>query len=127
SADGSTWKIHPIDSTDFSFAVAVTTGRSGSVVAVGRSGSLPVAWTSSDGLSWQRQAVPTVGPSGVAERMTTVVATDSGFVAGGSSGPELADRHAAFWTSADGQTWSAVPDDPGAFANAEVRQITHLQ
>ena len=52
--------------------------------------------------------------------MTTVVASDSGFVAGGSSGPELADRHAAFWTSADGSTWHAVPDDPGAFANAEV-------
>jgi hypothetical protein len=56
--------------------------------------------------------------------MTTVAATGHGFVAGGSAGPELSDRHARFWTSADGVEWRSVPDDPAAFADAEVRAIT---
>jgi hypothetical protein len=123
SPDGSAWSLHSIDNADFSFAVAVASRSAGSIVAVGRSGSLPVAWTSADGVGWQRQSVPTLGTSGVAERMTTVVASAAGYVAGGSAGPELADRHARFWTSTDGVTWQAVPDDPVAFANAEVRSI----
>jgi len=127
SADGSSWSLHPIDSDDFSFAVAVVAGTSGGVVAVGRLGPLPAAWTSADGVAWQRHAVPTLGQDGVAERMTTVAATDTGFVAGGSVGPELSDRHARFWTSSDGATWQPVPDDPVAFANAEVRSIAKVQ
>ena len=38
----------------------------------------------------------------IAERMTTVIATPDGFLAGGSIGPELFERHARFWRSADG-------------------------
>src|SRR5215212_5429927 len=49
SRDGSTWSLHPIDSAGFTFPVAVAAGRDGSVVAIGRSGSSPVAWTSADG------------------------------------------------------------------------------
>jgi len=56
--------------------------------------------------------------------MTTVVASERGYLAGGSVGPELFDRHARFWTSVDGIDWQSVPDDPVAFANAEVRSIT---
>jgi photosystem II stability/assembly factor-like uncharacterized protein len=41
-------------------------------------------------------------------------------------GPELLDRHARFWTSPDGSTWTPVPDDDAAFANAEVRSIATL-
>jgi hypothetical protein len=126
SPDGSTWVLHQIDPSEFSFAVAVATGADGNLVAVGRSGSLPVAWTTADGVTWQRQSVPTVGHDGVAERMTTVVATDTGYLAGGSSGPELFERHARFWTSPDGVTWEPVPDDDVAFANAEVRSIARF-
>ncbi|HEX7950880.1 MAG TPA: hypothetical protein VF494_11065 [Candidatus Limnocylindrales bacterium] len=127
SPDGSTWSLHLIDPTEFSFAVAVATGTDGRLVAVGRSGPLPVAWTSSDGTAWQRHAVPTIGSAGIAERMTTIVTGASGFVAGGSAGPELADRSARFWTSADGSTWVAAPAIDAAFANAEVRSITRFQ
>jgi hypothetical protein len=56
--------------------------------------------------------------------MTTVVATTFGYLAGGSAGPEFFDRHARFWTSRDGATWVAVPDDEAAFADAEVTSIT---
>ena len=126
STDGQTWSIHLLGTTAFTFPVAVAVGPDGSVVAVGRSGSKPVAWTSRDGATWTEHGAPLLGTSGIAERMTSVVAGPAGFIAGGSVGPELFDRHARFWTSADGVVWQSVADDPRAFANAEVRSISRL-
>ena len=126
SADGATWSIHAMGTTGFTFAVAVANGDDGTIVAVGRSGQAPAAWTSRDGIAWQPHRVAALGPGNVAERMTTVVATGHGFLAGGSVGPELFDRHARFWTSADGGEWQPIPDDPAAFADAEVRAIAPL-
>jgi hypothetical protein len=126
SPDGSTWSIHSLGATGFTFPVAMATGVDGPIVAVGRSGPKPVAWTSADGVAWQRHQVPVLGVDGVAERMTTVVAAERGYVAGGSVGPELFERHARFWKSVDGIDWRPVPDDPAAFANAEVRAITRF-
>jgi hypothetical protein len=124
SADGNSWAIHSVEDTDFTFPVSLATGADGTVVAVGRSGNQPLAWTTADGASWQRHAVPVLGSDGVAERMTAVARGSQGFVAGGSVGPELFERHARFWRSADGITWEPVTDDPVAFANAEVRGLT---
>jgi hypothetical protein len=124
SSDGLNWSIHSMGTTDFTFPVSVAAGGDGTAVAVGRSGKLPVAWTSADGVAWKQHPVPLLEGSDVAERMTTVVATEHGYLAGGSVGPELFDRHARFWTSVDGREWQPVPDDPDAFANAEVRAIT---
>jgi hypothetical protein len=124
SSDGAAWSIHPMATTAFTFPVALASGADGTVLAVGRSGKAPVAWTSVDGVAWDRHAVPVQGGNGVAERMTAVVAGERGYLAGGSVGPELLDRGARFWTSADGIDWQPVPDDPAAFANAEVRAIT---
>lgn len=124
SPDGETWSIHTLATTGFTFPVSAAVGGDGTVVAVGRAGQVPVAWTSVDGVVWAQHEVPVLEGLNLAERMTTVSATAHGFVAGGSSGPELFDRHARFWTSADGIEWRSVPDDPEAFANAEVRGIT---
>lgn len=124
SPDGADWSIHSMGTTGFTFPVALAAGDDGTVVAVGRSGQAPVAWTSHDGIAWQRHSVPALGDGGVAERMTTVVASGRGYLAGGSAGPELFERHARFWTSVDGADWQPVPDDPLAYANAEVRAIT---
>ena len=125
SPDGLTWSIHlTMGVSDFSFPVSVAAGASGTTLAVGRSGKLPVAWTSADGVTWHQHPVPVLEGSDVAERMTTVVASAGGFVAGGSVGPELFDREARFWTSADGVKWQSAPDDRAAFANAEIRAIT---
>ena len=126
SPNGDAWSIHTMGTTGFTFPVALATGADGTVVAVGRAGQLPVAWTSVDGVTWKQHRVAMLGGTGVAERMTTVVAARHGFLAGGSAGPELFERHARFWTSADGSEWRPVPDDPAAFANAEVRAITRL-
>jgi hypothetical protein len=125
SGDGQTWQIESMGETEFTFPVALAVGSDGGIVAVGRSGSRPVAWTSADGFEWTEHEVPTLGAA-VAERMTTVIATTDGFLAGGSVGPELADRHARFWWSTDGATWEPIPDDSVAFANAEVRAIVAL-
>jgi hypothetical protein len=125
SKDGTDWALHPIDPDEFTFAVGVAAGEGGSAVAVGRSRGDPVAWTSADGTTWEKHTVPVLDPK-TAERMTTVIATPDGYLAGGSAGPELADRHARFWRSVDGRTWDAVPDDAAAFADAEVRSITRF-
>ena len=126
SPDGGTWTLAPMGTTEFTFPVSMAVGPGGDVVAVGRSGSSPIAWTSPDGRAWRTHAVPVIGTDGVAERMTTVIATPDGYLAGGSVGPELADRHARFWRSADGVDWRPVPDDRDAFADAEVRAIARL-
>ena len=123
SADGESWAIHSIGSAKHTFPVAVASGPGGGFVAVGRSEKRPVAWTSPDGATWTEHAIPILGSDDIAERMTTIVATPAGFVAGGSVGPELSDRHARIWRSADGATWERVPDDAAAFADAEVRSI----
>ena len=125
SDDVSTWTLQAMGTTEFTFPVALAVGKDG-LVAVGRTGSSPLAWTSPDGASWESHPVAILGDASVAERMTTVLATPDGFVAGGSVGPELFERHARFWSSADGVTWQPVVDDPISFANAEVRAIVRL-
>jgi len=123
SSDGLNWSIHSMGTTDFTFPVSLAAGADGAVVAVGRSRQVPVAWTSADGVEWRQHSVPLLEGSVVGERMTTVVASERGYVAGGSAGPELFDRHVRFWISLDGTDWQPVADDPAAFANAEVRAI----
>ena len=124
SPDGDHWSVRDMGSTEFTFPVAMAIGPDETIVAVGRSGSRPVAWTSSDGgESWSEHDVPTLGDGTVAERMTTVIATGDGFIAGGSAGPELAERHARFWRSADGVTWRSDPDAARTFDDAEVRGL----
>ena len=123
SQDGTHWSVQHMGTTDFTFPVAMALGSDGTIVAVGRSGARPVAWTSTDGVTWSEHDVPILGDGKVAERMTAVIPTAHGFVAGGSVGPELAERHARFWRSSDGVTWRPSPDDARAFADAEVRGI----
>jgi hypothetical protein len=127
SPDGETWSLRQMGTTPHTLPVAMAIGSTGTVVAVGWSASAPVAWTSADGRTWQAHAVAILGDGRIAERITTVLTTRDGYLAGGSVGPELLDRHARFWRSIDGSTWQPVPDDAGAFANAEVRAIARLE
>ncbi len=122
SADGATWRAVSMGDAPFTFPVSVAVGGSGRLVAGGRSGPEPIAWTSDDGSAWVPHRVPTLGTDGTAERITTVVATADGFLAGGSVGPELFERRARFWRSRDGAAWEPVADG-AAFSDAEVRAI----
>ena len=105
------------------FAVALTSRLDASgVVAVGRAGRRPIAWTSADGGTWTEHDVAVIGGPTDWERMTAIAAGPLGLLAGGSVGPELYQRRARFWRSPDGVTWTPVPDDPG-FDGAEVSAI----
>jgi hypothetical protein len=124
SPDGLRWSLRPMGTAEFTLPLSMAIGTDRTIVAVGYSKSRPVAWTSTDaGATWSEHGVPTLGDGSVAERMTTVTATTNGYIAGGSVGPELAERHARFWRSADGVTWHPIADDVGAFADSEVRAI----
>jgi hypothetical protein len=70
----------------------------------GRTPIRALAWTSSDGITWEhvRRQASLVGGG-----MISVAAIPGGFVAVGTAG-----GHAAIWLSTDGRTWSRVPDDP---------------
>jgi hypothetical protein len=133
SIDGRTWTLHQVDTTAGSFAVSVTVAGAwehggtragtGPIVAVGRSADRAVAWTSTDGASWDRHVLPAVGADW--ERAVTILGTADGFVAGGSAGPELGQRHARIWRSADGVAWVADPDS-AAFDGGEVVALADL-
>jgi hypothetical protein len=124
SSDGLTWQLHLLGDATFTFPVALAVGGDGLAVAVGRSRNMPVAWTTRDGIAWAVHQVPVLENAGAFERMTSVAYGSGGFVAGGSIGPEVGDRHARFWTSADSLDWHPVDDDPDAFDDTEVRAIT---
>jgi hypothetical protein len=124
SSDGREWRAVPIDSFDPSFARSVASNAAGEIVAVGWRGSSPAAWNSKNGRTWVAADVPHLGED--AERMITVTATETGWIAGGSAGPELGARRARVWTSTDGRTWQSVPDGP-AFGDGEVVAILARQ
>lgn len=125
SSDGGTWRLDRVDEGTAAFAVDVAQATDGRVVAVGRSGSAPAAWVSADGTTWQAATVARLGASDDRERMTTVMAGPDGLIAGGSVGPELFERRARFWRSADGSSWDPVADDDG-FADGEVTAIARV-
>jgi hypothetical protein len=134
STDGSTWRLVPMDDRSGSFALAVTTAPDGAFVAVGHVGLAAASWHSSDGASWTPGEVATLvmaedggppasRPPDEAERMTTVLATPTGLLAGGSVGAELGGRQARFWHSPDGMAWAPVPDEFARFAGFDVASI----
>lgn len=119
SVDGRTWQLSTISREDGTFPVAVAAGH-GIVVAAGRHGRAAVVWTTVDGTHWEEHRISPMGTDN--ERMTAVVATADGFVAGGSAGPELGMRTARIWRSTDGRTWRPLPAG-AAFADAEIRDL----
>ncbi len=126
STDADHWTLVEIGRakpSEPAFAVALAPlPAGGGVVAVGRAGRRPIAWTSADGGTWAEHDVPVIGGPTDWERMTAVASGPLGLLAGGSVGPELFERRARFWRSADGTSWTPVADDPG-FGGAEVTAI----
>ncbi len=113
----------------FDSIAGVAPGRTG-LVAVGATneGDMSAfdaeAWTSPDGVSWQRAAV--TGAKDAA--MNDVAAGPGGFVAVGidghmSGGTQMVgSRGAAVWTSADGKRWTRLPTE-AEFAGAEMTRV----
>jgi hypothetical protein len=104
------------------FGLGIATERGGTGVIVGRIENDAAAWWSTDGVTWQ----PADGGAAFVEapetRMTAVVATAHGFVAGGWAGITNRPGAARFWTSSDGRSWVRVTDIP-AFADGRVTSI----
>ena len=63
----------------------------------------PAAWWSTDGTTWRRAEIDGTGA------MTDVTAFGKGFVAVGSGNEEGSFDGANIWTSADGSTWTSIP------------------
>jgi hypothetical protein len=112
SADGTTWRTVPLGTAGFagrtSQAVHAVTATPGGFVAVGEDANgerrVAVAWTSADGITWQRQPPSDLGvPPGTA----STGGVSAGDVAG--SGPLVAVGGSALlqvWGSADGRRWT---------------------
>ena len=137
STDGIHWALVTIDDRSGSFAMAVAAAPGGGFAAVGRVGREAAGWRSDDGRTWSAAtvgslvmgddggAVASRGPDD-AERMTSIVSTPDGLIAGGSVGPEVtgqAGLRARFWRSPDGARWTPVPDEAARFDGAEVEAI----
>ena len=91
----------------------VTVGGAG-LVAVGSSfdEGVAVAWTSTDGLEWDRALVEPTSFTAVTPGMSAVTVGGPGLVAVGD-----ANGIGLVWTSVDGRTWEPVPQDPAVFGD----------
>ena len=127
SADGLTWSAVP-DSPALANAdgsgnaemnAVLRTGSRFVAVGIawgGASGQHGAAWTSTDGVSWQRATLTDPGDS-----MRDVVVGGPGLVAVGTGVAGPLPR-AAIWTSPDGSIWTRVADGP-LFENAMISAV----
>ncbi|MGZ8528664.1 MAG: WD40/YVTN/BNR-like repeat-containing protein, partial [Candidatus Limnocylindrales bacterium] len=131
-SNGDGWKADPggadlgHSSGAGSTSMSAVTFGSGVWVAGGIESNQPagqdgVIWTSTDGWSWRRVALPDPG-----DGINDVAVGGPGFVAVGvgtsGSMAELSSEHAAIWTSGDGSVWTRVPDS-AAFDGATIRTV----
>jgi hypothetical protein len=111
SADGRRWnRVGDIPAADDTPLAAVA-ARGSSVVAVGRHGTAPAAWSSVDSLHWRETQLPvvsgpgTTGGDGAEPVQAAAVAGGTVFALGGWSGAPNAVPSARFWVSPDGRDW----------------------
>lgn len=124
SDDGSTWtRIAPDQFVaDTTRLIDTVASRGTAVVGAGFSHTATsvdaAVWISTDGLRW-RHVESEVLQSPVAESITTLAATRSGFVAMGPSGVDI-----AIWTSANGTDWVRIAHDPDVFGGTLQDHLT---
>jgi hypothetical protein len=112
--------------------MSLGTGPHG-VVAVGRFKESPSAWWSTDGLTWTLRpgAFPTPSLGTDRVEVTSVVATDRGWLAVGRRDPTcmidcgIEPVRALAWTSVDGLHWKQVADQ-ASFSNAGMTGVARL-
>lgn len=116
SPDGNTWEPpRPLDSSPElgieQPLFACTTGDS--AVVVGRiittaRGSLPAAWSSTDGSSWTGGIFTPAPPAGSTTSVEGCLWTGNGFIAYGETGYAGVEQP-VLWVSSDGITWTEMP------------------
>jgi hypothetical protein len=129
SADGSAWRLIdlPAVSGGGIAGLSYVTASGDTVVAAGTTvsstGSVPLlAVSTNGGLTWREITVPVPGNSA---RLTGLTATDSGFVAVGTTGaPGRSD--VVVLTSADGTAWKLVVPSGTGLSGPGAQEITAL-
>ncbi|MGE5292759.1 MAG: hypothetical protein ACM3ML_37335 [Micromonosporaceae bacterium] len=105
---GRTWQLAPVTAPG---GVQPPTGLAPTRMVAGPAGWLAlgpgVSWTSKTGRSWQLTEAAGITPANPGDRVLTVTATASGFLAGGA-----AKGAPVIWTSSNGSTWQRM--DAGA-------------
>ncbi len=85
------------------------------VGSVDGDGNDAAVWTSTDAVTWNRATGTDLGGPGN-QWMDAVTSGPLGLVAVGSSSTDEGGSTGAVWTSADGLSWTRVPNDEAAFA-----------
>ncbi len=128
SRDGALWHRAPAsaDLADAAMTAVAVVGNQ--LVAVGCAVSeqdlctSAAAWTSPDGLKWQRASVAPGSSDIAVASMLAVAATTRGVVAAGYEASFLGEGASpAIWRSADGRTWTQEALDP-AIIGPDVRE-----
>jgi hypothetical protein len=120
STDGLIWS-RVADQPAFADGTMVDVAiRDGRYLAVGHDNEHAggETWVSDDAVKWERADHPAFGPDGI--ELMTILALDAGFVVTGDGPRPDGGLDFMAWTSVDGRSWSAIPDQP-AFDGAEVR------
>jgi len=109
SADGGrTWQLAPVTASDGGEQV---TSQAPTAIAAGPAGWLALghgmSWTSATGRSWRVGQRPGLMPTRPGDRLVTLTATASGFLAAGSATQRGGSR-AVIWVSFHGLSWRRV-------------------
>jgi hypothetical protein len=110
---GRTWRLARVRAADGSEPAPgerprLLAGGKGAWVAIGAGTSETPVWTSTDALTWTRQAPGTGAPFGPKDRVSGLARTATGFVAVGATSPSgrfVSDARGVVWTSPDGHAW----------------------
>ncbi len=117
SSDGRSWRVVEDPSLEFAQIFGVTSDGA-SAVAVGRvGGSRAVAWTTADGIDWQR--APESLELAEAAMQGVVPAEGGGFVAVGVTND---GANGVVWRSADGRSWER--EQPPVLARAALTGVS---
>lgn len=105
SSDGHTWRAASGPAFGKGSYLDDVAGDDRQLIAVGGVDSSGAAWSSSDGRTWTRHAVPT--PAGFDSAVVSHITKVSGrWLAVGFATKQDSNTAATTWTSADGSSWS---------------------
>ena len=115
SADRATWTLGEVSPGQTeTFVLSIAAAAADRWVAVGWHDAEAAAWWSPDGRAWTPASAPGDAFREPPEtRMTAVLTTPTGLLAGGWAGLITRPGQARFWISPDGATWTRLAHEPG--------------
>ena len=95
---------------DPTIPTAIAREPDGLTIVAGRIGSRAAAWRADDPAMWTQMDGGDAFVEPPETRITAVISTDHGFIAGGWSGVITEPGHPRFWISRDERTWTRAGD-----------------